>query len=67
MMAKGACQMRLAPGRVVLKSLASTAKDPQAAMKLALESKVEILSQVRPTSRDLIIIGGTTCGMENRR
>ncbi|MDC9833598.1 hypothetical protein [Rhizobium binxianense] len=67
MMAKGACQMWLAPGQVVLKSPASTAKDPQAARKLALENKAEILSQVRPTSKGFNIIGGKTCGMENRR
>ncbi|MDC7741977.1 hypothetical protein [Rhizobium binxianense] len=67
MMAKVACQMWLASGQVVLKSLASTAKDPQAARKLALENKAEILSQVRPTSKRFNIIGGTTCGMENRR
>jgi hypothetical protein len=37
---------------------------PAVATKMALESKAEILSQVLPTSMELIFIGRTTCDRE---
>jgi hypothetical protein len=45
------CQVRCAPGQVVLKSLHFTATTLQAATNLALERKREFLSQVVPPSR----------------
>ncbi|PDV89653.1 hypothetical protein CO652_04660 [Rhizobium sp. H4] len=58
---KAFCQIRRSPGLVVLKRLGLSQEAVQAATKRALEGKAEILSQVLPTSRELIFIGGTTC------
>jgi len=55
MTGKGACQIRRAPGQVVLKGPRSPAKDPQVATNMALESKPEILSQVVPTSQKITL------------
>ncbi|MBY5449220.1 hypothetical protein HFO91_06025 [Rhizobium leguminosarum] len=49
------CQVRRTLGQVVLKGLHVTARDLQAATNLALESRREILSQVVPPSRQMIL------------